>query len=118
MNDIPDDLVDFDFNWSSCSFEHLVRLIKVWFLQNQLKTLKPGGWAQHTTEYNLSSNDETQENNSTVLYRQRDIEYIIDALRKGRTFVEELDLPWAGCRRFFGRRGAPPAKDTPETAGG
>ena len=23
MNDIPEDLVDFDFNWSSCSFEHL-----------------------------------------------------------------------------------------------
>ncbi|HZI52320.1 MAG TPA: hypothetical protein VFD56_01350, partial [Chitinophagaceae bacterium] len=23
MNKIPGDLVDFDFNWSSCSFEHL-----------------------------------------------------------------------------------------------
>ena len=25
MNNIPPDLKGFDFNWSSCSFEHLVR---------------------------------------------------------------------------------------------
>ena len=102
MNDFPDDLVDFDFNWSSCSFEHLGTLDKGFrFLQNQLKTLKPGGWAVHTTEYNLSSNDETQENNSTVLYRQRDIEYIIDALRSEGHFVEELDLSMGGLPEDF-----------------
>ncbi len=97
MNDIPPDLVDFDFNWSSCSFEHLGSLDKGFlFLKNQLKTLKPGGWSVHTTEYNLSSNDETQENNSTVLYRQRDIEYIAGELRKEGHFVEELDFSVGG----------------------
>jgi hypothetical protein len=102
MNDIPDNLVDFDFNWSSCSFEHLGTLEKGFqFLKNQLKTLKPGGWAVHTTEYNISSNDETQENNSTVIYRQRDIEYIVNELRKDGHFVEEVDFSLGGLPEDF-----------------
>lgn len=97
MNDIPVDLIDFDFNWSSCSFEHLGCLEKGFaFLKNQMRTLKPGGWAVHTTEYNISSNDETQENNNTVIYRQRDIEYIVNELRKEGHFVEELDFSIGG----------------------
>jgi len=102
MNDIPADLVDFDFNWSSCSFEHLGTLEKGFeFLKNQLKTLKSGGWAVHTTEYNISSNDETQENNDTVIYRQRDIEYITNELRKEGHFVEELDFSVGGLPEDF-----------------
>ncbi len=102
MNDIPGDLVDFDFNWSSCSFEHLGTLEKGFvFLENQLRTLKPGGWAVHTTEYNVSSNDETQENNDTVIYRQRDIEYIVNELRKDGHFVEEVDLSLGGLPEDF-----------------
>ena len=102
MNDIPDDLAGFDFNWSSCSFEHLGTLDKGFlFLKNQLKTLKPGGWAVHTTEYNISSNDKTQENNDTVIYRQRDIEYIINELRNDGHFVEELDLSLGGLPEDF-----------------
>jgi hypothetical protein len=102
MNDIPDDLVDFDFNWSSCSFEHLGSLEKGFaFLKNQMKTLKPGGWAVHTTEYNVSSNDETQENNSTVIYRQRDIEYIVNELRNEGHFVEEVDFSLGGLPEDF-----------------
>lgn len=97
MNAIPDDLKDFDFNWSSCSFEHLGSLEKgIAFLKNQLSTLKPGGWAVHTTEYNISSNDETQENNDTVIYRQRDIERIVHELRSEGHFVEELDFSIGG----------------------
>jgi hypothetical protein len=97
MNDIPDDLIDFDFNWSSCSFEHLGSIEKGFtFLKNQLKTLKPGGWAVHTTEYNVSSNDETQEHPSTVIYRQKDIEHIVQELRNEGHFVEELDFSIGG----------------------
>jgi hypothetical protein len=97
MNDIPDDLVDFDFNWSSCSFEHLGSIEKGFmFLKNQLKTLKPGGWAVHTTEYNVSSNDETQQDPGTVIYRQRDIEQIVNELRSEGHFVEELDFSVGG----------------------
>lgn len=102
MNDIPNDLVDFDFNWSSCSFEHLGTLDKGFlFLKNQMKTLKPGGWAVHTTEYNISSNDETQENNDTVIYRQRDILQIVNELRNEGHFVEELDFSTGGLAQDF-----------------
>lgn len=97
MNDIPADLAGFDFNWSSCSFEHLGTLEKGFdFLKNQLKTLRPGGWSVHTTEFNVSSNDETQENNDTVIYRHRDIEKIAAELRKEGHFVEETDYSLGG----------------------
>ena len=102
MNAIPDDLKDFDFNWSSCSFEHLGTLEKGFdFLKNQLKTLKPGGWSVHTTEYNISSNDETQENNDTVIYRQRDIEKIVTKLRNEGHLVEEMDFSIGGLPEDF-----------------
>lgn len=102
MNDIPDELRNYDFNWSSCSFEHLGTIEKGFaFLKNQLKTLKPGGWAVHTTEYNISSNDETQDNNDTVLYRYRDIENIVSELRKEGHFVEELDYSLGGLPQDF-----------------
>jgi len=102
MNDIPGDLVDFDFNWSSCSFEHLGTIEKgIAFLKNQLKTLKPGGWAVHTTEYNISSNDETQDNNDTVIFRQRDIERVVNELRQEGHFVEEVDLSIGGLPEDF-----------------
>jgi len=102
MNDIPADLREFDFNWSSCSFEHLGTLQKgSEFLKNQLNTLKPGGWAVHTTEYNISSNDETQENNDTVIYRQRDIEKIVSELRADGHFVEELNFSIGGLPEDF-----------------
>ncbi len=102
MNSIPSDLSNFDFNWSSCSFEHLGSLEKGFaFLKNQLNTLKPGGWAVHTTEYNLSSNHETQENDSTVIYRKRDIDHIVDALRQEGHFVEELDFSIGNMEQDF-----------------
>lgn len=102
MNNIPAELRNFDFNWSSCSFEHLGTIEKgLDFLRNQLKTLKPGGWAIHTTEYNISSNDETQNNNPTVVFRQRDIENIVAELRREGHFVEELDYSLGGLPEDF-----------------
>lgn len=102
MNDIPADLTGFDFNWSSCSFEHLGSISKgLDFLENQLGTLKPGGWAVHTTEYNISSNDLTQDNNDTVIFRQRDIAYIVAKLRQDGHFVEEPDYSLGGMPEDF-----------------
>lgn len=92
MNDIPGDLEGFDFNWSSCSFEHLGSIEKgINFLMNQLKTLKPGGWAVHTTEFNVSSDDKTIESGDTVVYRKKDIEKAVAYLRCKGHYVEEPD---------------------------
>jgi glycosyltransferase involved in cell wall biosynthesis len=82
MNDIPDDLNNFDFIWSSCALEHLGSLIHgEAFIYNAMKCLKPGGFAIHTTEYNLTSNSSTIFSGSVVLYRRQDIEKIIWNLR-------------------------------------
>lgn len=103
MNNIPKDLTDFDFNWSSCSFEHLGSIKKgMAFIQNQLSTLKHGGWAVHTTEYNISSNTETQDNNkSTVIFRQRDIDEMVKLLRDSGHVVEEVDYSLGGQPEDF-----------------
>lgn len=47
-----------------------------------LSTLKPGGIAVHTTEYNLSSNECTIEEGDSVIFRKRDILKIAEWLRK------------------------------------
>lgn len=103
MNDIPADLTGYDFNWSSCSFEHLGSIEKgMNFLKNQLKTLKPGGWAIHTTEFNISSDDMTIDNDpTTVIFRKKDIEAMAEELRKENHFVEELDYSLGGLPEDF-----------------
>jgi hypothetical protein len=75
MNAIPDDLSGFDFIWSSCSFEHLGSIDHgLAFIKEQMKCLRRGGVAVHTTEYNVGSNRETIDNEATVLFRRRDFQ--------------------------------------------
>jgi hypothetical protein len=96
MRDIPPDLTGFDFNWSSCCFEHLGSLGGgMDFVVNAVeKTLRPGGIAVHTTEFNLSSNDHTVTQGATVIYRRRDIEELISRLRdRGHTVKEFVIAP-------------------------
>jgi hypothetical protein len=74
MTAIPDDLGTYDFLWSCCAFEHLGSLrAGLQFVLDADKCLRPGGIAIHTTEYNVSSNDETLETPGLCLYRQRDL---------------------------------------------
>jgi 2-polyprenyl-3-methyl-5-hydroxy-6-metoxy-1,4-benzoquinol methylase len=74
MNAIDADLEgQFDFVWSACAFEHLGSImLGLEFVVNSVKCLKPGGIAVHTTEFNCSSDGETIDNESTVLFRKRD----------------------------------------------
>jgi len=82
MNAIPSDLRDFDFTWSSCSFEHLGSIKKgLHFLDKQMACLRPGGIAVHTTEFNVSSNTKTIDDGPVVLFRRCDIEKIAARLR-------------------------------------
>jgi hypothetical protein len=92
MNHIPDDVTGFDFCWSSCSLEHLGTMqLGIDFVINSVeKTLKIGGVACHTTEFNLSSNADTVGEGATVLYRRQDIERLIDTLRERGHLVDDL----------------------------
>lgn len=82
MNAIPSEVVEFDFAWSTCALGHLGSLEKgLSFIENSLRTIKPGGVVVHTTELNLSSNTTTYETPGTVVYRRRDIEALAAKLR-------------------------------------
>lgn len=81
MNHVPEDLVDFDFVWSSCSFEHLGSIQNgLDFVVRAMDCLRPGGVAVHTTEFNVSSNSNTFISETCVLFRRRDIEELVGTL--------------------------------------
>lgn len=83
MTAIPADLHSFDFAWSSCALEHLGTLAAgMDFVVAQMDCLRPGGVAVHTTEYLVSSNSATVEAGGTVFYRRRDIEALVQRLRR------------------------------------
>lgn len=94
MNHIPKDIGKYDICWSSCAFEHLGSIRKgMDFVINSCRLLKPGGIAVHTTEFNLSSNDDTLDNNpSFVIFRKKDIELLADELRNEGFIVEAIDF--------------------------
>lgn len=83
MNRISDRYIgQFDFTWSSCCFEHLGSIEHgKQFIVNQMNCLRPGGVAVHTTEFNLSSNEQTLETDVLVLYRLRDIDWMVQTLK-------------------------------------
>lgn len=83
MNAVPDDLAAFDFTWSACAFEHLGSLGRgLAFVERQLTCLKPGGVAVHTTELNVSSDEDTLASGPTVLFRERDIRELAERLAR------------------------------------
>lgn len=82
LNAIPSSLANFDFCWSACALKHLGTLHKgIGFVFDSMKTLKHGGIAVHTTELNLSSDDDTVTEGETVLYRRKDIATLYRVLR-------------------------------------
>jgi len=82
MNNIPADLSgQFDFCWSSCAFEHLGSIERgLKFVERSIDTLVPGGVAVHTTEFNISSDDETLESKDLSIFRRRDMEELASRL--------------------------------------
>lgn len=94
MNEIPKDVGTYDICWSSCAFEHLGSIRKgLDFVLNSSRLLKPGGIAVHTTEYNVSSNTKTLDNNpSFVIFRRCDIELLVKELESEGYQVEPIDF--------------------------
>ncbi len=94
MNEIDLQLQDYDFCWSSCAFEHLGSIEHgINFVLNSVEqSLKVGGIAVHTTELNLSSEDETIETTDTVLYRKKDLERLSQMLKDRGHSVEPLRI--------------------------
>lgn len=93
MNKIPSDLGTYDFIWSSCSFEHLGTLrLGTQFILNMTRNLKKGGIAVHTTEFNVSSNDQTVDNNPIAIFRKKDFQFMKKLLVDCGHIVEEFDF--------------------------
>jgi len=82
MTSIPDDLDgQYDFCWSICAFEHLGSIQAGQdFVANSIRTLKPGGIAVHTTEFNFAYEDKTIDTWPTVLFRRKDLMAIKERL--------------------------------------
>jgi 2-polyprenyl-3-methyl-5-hydroxy-6-metoxy-1,4-benzoquinol methylase len=83
MNDIPEELCGkFDFIWSCCAIEHIGGMENsLKCLAESMKTLKSGGIAVHTFEFNLSSNDDTCFDPNCFIFRKRDVESVAQALQ-------------------------------------
>jgi hypothetical protein len=90
----------FDFLWSSCSIEHLGSLeAGMKFVEQAMQLLVPGGWAMHTTEINVASNDETLMTGDSLIYRQKDIEELDRRLRRIGCGLSRCDF-YAGDHPF------------------
>ncbi len=98
MTQIPPELHgQFDFVWSSCALEHLGSLdLGAQFVRESLKCLKPGGVAAHTTEFCISSDQETISEGGTVLYRAQDLHRLIDELYAEGYDIERNMSPGRG----------------------
>ena len=93
MNAIPSDLKDYDFCWSVCALEHLGSIAQgLAFIRNSLATLRPGGVAVHTTEFNFLNDNQTIDNWPTVLFQRRHFTQLAEELRKEGHDVGELDF--------------------------
>lgn len=111
MREVPTDLREFDFTWSSCALEHLGSIeTGLAFVIEQMQCLRPGGIAVHTTEFNVSSLSDTIASGPTVLFRRRDLEKLAKRLKsRGHQITldftlgaTEADLhvdspPWSGA---------------------
>lgn len=99
MNAIPADMSGkHDFCWSVCALEHLGSISNgLDFVRNSLDTLKPGGVAVHTTEFNYSETERTIDNWPTVLFLRRHIEELAATLRADGHDVAPLSFD-VGCK--------------------
>jgi len=81
MNDIPVDLRNFDFCWSTGSLEHIGSHANgMAFVENAMECLKPGGIAVHTTEFTVTSETMGHDYPDLSFYCRADIEALAERL--------------------------------------
>ena len=97
MNDIPPVLDgQFDFCWSICSLEHLGSIENgLTFIENSLRTLKPGGVSVHTAEFNINEG-KTIVTGPTVLFQKHHFLQLAQRLRAQGFQVYDFDFD-SGC---------------------
>jgi Methyltransferase domain len=114
MNAIPSNYNNlFDFVWSSCALEHLGSLDNgLNFIIESLKTLKKGGIAVHTTEFNICSDNMTIETGATVLYRKKDILNLCNRINQEGYIIDDINWDYGtGALDYF--VDIPPYKHNP-----
>ncbi len=93
MNAIPDSLQGYDFCWSICALEHLGSIdLGLRFIEESLRTLRPGGLAVHTLELNVENDGPTVDNWITVLFQQKHLEGFHKRLTAAGHYVAPLDF--------------------------
>jgi hypothetical protein len=108
MNDYASIPEGWDFHWSSCVIEHLGGIDKaIDFIVESCTKLAPKGVAVHTTEFNLSSNEETIDQPGTCILRKKDLEVLQHKLSKRGLHLQPLILD-PGSHTFNYYVDAPP----------
>ena len=93
MNAIPDHLQGYDFCWSMCALEHLGSIRQgLDFIENSLKTLRSGGVAVHTTEFNINPTGPTVDNWPCVLFQRHHFEDLAAKLQAQGHRVASFDF--------------------------
>ncbi|MGA8191848.1 MAG: methyltransferase domain-containing protein, partial [Acetobacteraceae bacterium] len=93
MNAIPPDLRNYDFCWSICALEHIGSIRKgLDFIENSLHTLRSGGIAIHTTEFNYLDDEHTIDDWPTVLFQKRHFRELAERLESQGHRVAPLDF--------------------------
>lgn len=93
MRRIPESLTGFDFCWSICALEHLGSIAEgLRFIEASLETLKPGGVAVHTTEFNFLDDTSTLDNWPTVLFQRAHFAQLARSLGAKGHQVAPLDF--------------------------
>lgn len=74
---IPEDLVNFDFLWSSRANEQLYSVAAAaQFVEDAMTCLRPGGLAVHTMSYDLAPGGRSTPSSERILLQQGDVERI------------------------------------------
>lgn len=94
MNDIPAHLAGkYDFCWSICALEHLGSIEQgLRFVERAMSTLKPGGLAVHTTEFNYLSQDDTISHGPVVMFLRKHLTDVKGRLERAGHKVKDIDF--------------------------